>query len=145
MRKSWDAATPGSPNQTFSQQKMGSQSIHHITNLHTMCPANFQIWLSFDHNNIGHDHQQKLTAPEQIYPTCPALPKYTSVKLLHDLSGLPCVKDRLLSCGTRKLERISKNALVEDSITFNRVNSTWDRFPTPISVNKSVRSVFRLL
>ena len=34
------------------------------------------------------------------------LPKYISVKLLNDSSGLPYVKDRLLSCVTRILERI---------------------------------------
>ena len=62
------------------------------------------------------------------------LPKYIGVKLLHDSSGLPYVKDRLLSCATRTLERISKNPLVEESITFNRVNPAWDRFPTPLSV-----------
>ena len=62
------------------------------------------------------------------------LPKYISVKLLHDSSGLPYVKDRLLSCATRTSERISKNPLVEESITFNRVNPAWDRFPTPPSV-----------
>ena len=62
------------------------------------------------------------------------LPKYISVKLLHDSSGLPYVKDRLLSCATRTSERISKNPLVEESITFNRVNPTWDRFPTLLSV-----------
>ena len=44
------------------------------------------------------------------------LPKYISVKLLHDSSGLPYVKDRLLSCATKTLERISKNLLVEESI-----------------------------
>ena len=62
------------------------------------------------------------------------LPKYISVKILHDSSGLPYVKDRLLSCATRTLEMISKNSLVEESITFNRVNPAWDRFPTPLSV-----------
>ena len=62
------------------------------------------------------------------------LPKYISAKLLHDSSGLPYVKDRLLSCATRTLERISKNLSVEESITFNRVNPAWDRFPTPLSV-----------
>ena len=62
------------------------------------------------------------------------LPKYISVKLLHDSSGLPYVKDRLLSCVTRTLERIFKNPLAEESITFNRVNPAWDRFPTPLSV-----------
>ena len=63
------------------------------------------------------------------------LPKYISVKLLHDSSGLPYVK---LSCATKTLERISKNPLAEESITFNRVNPAWDRFPTPFSVIRPV-------
>ena len=71
------------------------------------------------------------------------LPKYISVKLLHDLSGLPYVKDRLLSCATRTLERVSKNPLVEESISFNLVNPEWDCFPTPLSIIRLV--VFRLL
>ena len=48
------------------------------------------------------------------------LPKYISVKLLHDSSGLPYVKDRLLSRATRTLERISENPLVEESISSNK-------------------------
>ena len=82
-----------------------------------MCPANFRIWLPFDHNNFGHNHQRNSTAPEHIYLACPGFTKIHSVKLLHDSSGLPYVKDRLLSCATRTLERISKNPLVEDSVT----------------------------
>ena len=50
------------------------------------------------------------------------LPKYISAKILHDSSGLPYVKNRLLFCASRTLERIFKNPLVEESITFNRVN-----------------------
>ena len=66
------------------------------------------------------------------------LPKYIIVKLLHDSSGLPYVKDRLLSCATRTLERIPKNPLVEESITFNRISPAWDRFPTPLFVVRPV-------
>ena len=66
------------------------------------------------------------------------LPKYISVKLLHDSSGLPYVKDRLLSCATKTLERISANPLVEESISSNKVNPAWDRFPTPLSVIRPV-------
>ena len=44
------------------------------------------------------------------------------------------MKDSLFSCATRTSERISKNPLVEESITFNRVNPAWDRFPTPLSL-----------
>ena len=37
------------------------------------------------------------------------LPKYISVKLLHDSTGLPYVKDRPLSCATKSLDRIAQN------------------------------------
>ena len=66
------------------------------------------------------------------------LPKYISVKLLHDSSGLPYVKDRLFSRATKTLERISENPLVEESISSNKVNPAWDRFPTPLSVIRPV-------
>ena len=59
--------------------------------------------------------------------------KYICTKLLHD-TGLPYVKDRLLSCATKSLDRIAQNPLVEESISRNRLNPAWDRFPTPLSV-----------
>ena len=36
------------------------------------------------------------------------LPKYICPKLLHDSSGLPYVKDRLLSCASKSLDRIAQ-------------------------------------
>ena len=62
------------------------------------------------------------------------LPKYICSKLLHDSTGLPCVKDRLLSFATESLDRIAQNPLVEESISSNRLNPAWDHFPTPLSV-----------
>ena len=62
------------------------------------------------------------------------LPKYICSKLLHDSSGLPYVKDRLLSCATKSLHRFAQNPLVEESISSNRLNPAWDRYPTPLSV-----------
>ena len=62
------------------------------------------------------------------------LPKYICTKLLHDSTGLPYVKDRLLSCATKSLDRIAQNPLVEESISSNRLNPAWDSFPTPLSV-----------
>ena len=62
------------------------------------------------------------------------LPKYICFKLLHDSTGLPYVKDRLLSCATKSPDRIAQNPLVEESISSNRLNPAWDRFPTPLSV-----------
>ena len=43
------------------------------------------------------------------------LPKYICPELLHDSAGLPCVKDRLLSCATKSLDRNAQNTLVEES------------------------------
>ena len=61
-------------------------------------------------------------------------PKYILPKLLHDSTGLPYVKDCLLSCATKSLDRIAQNPLVEATISSNRLNPAWDRFPTPLSV-----------
>ena len=62
------------------------------------------------------------------------LPKYILPKLLHDSTGLPYVKDRLLTCATKSLDRIAQNPLVEALISSNRHNPAWDHFPTPLSV-----------
>ena len=62
------------------------------------------------------------------------LPKYILTKLLHYSTGLPYVKDLLLACTTKSLDRIAQNPLVEASISSNRLNPAWDRFPTPLSV-----------
>ena len=58
--------------------------------------------------------------------------KYILPKLLHDSTGLPFVKDRLLTSATKSLDRIAQNPLVEASISSHR--HKWDRFPTPLSV-----------
>ena len=117
---------------------MGTQPIRHTTNLQTMCLANFRIWFPFDHNSFRHNHQRNSTAPEQFIRLALRLPKYISVKLLHDSSGLPYVKYRLFSRATKTLERISANPLVEESILSNKVNPAWDRFPTPLSIIRPV-------
>ena len=77
-------------------------------------------------------------APKQIYTACHSFTKYICFKLLHDSTGLPYVKDRLLSCATKSLDRIAQNPLVEESISFNRLNPAWDRFPMPLSVIRPV-------
>ena len=66
------------------------------------------------------------------------VPKYICTKLLHDSTVLPYVKDRLLSCATKSPDRIAQNPLVAESISYNRLNPAWDRFPTPLSVVRPV-------
>ena len=60
------------------------------------------------------------------------LPNYFLPKLLHDSTGLPYVKDRLLTCATKSLDRIAQNPLVEASISSNRLNPVFDRFLTAL-------------
>ena len=62
------------------------------------------------------------------------LPKYILPKLLHDSAGLPYVKDHLLSCANKSLDRTAQNPPVEASISSNRLNPALGRFPTPLSV-----------
>ena len=57
---------------------------------------------------------------------------YIVPRLLHDSTGLPYVKDRLLACATKSLDRIAQNPLVEASISSRRHNPGWDRFPAPL-------------
>ena len=62
------------------------------------------------------------------------LPKYFCLELLHDSTGHPYVKDRLLSCATKSLDRIAQNPLVEAPMSSNRLSPAWDCFPIPLSV-----------
>ena len=66
------------------------------------------------------------------------LPKYICPKLLHYSTGLPYAKDKLLSCATKSLDRIAQNPPVEESISSNRLNLAWNRFPKPLSVVRPV-------
>ena len=70
------------------------------------------------------------------------LPKYICPQLHHDSSGLPYVKDILLSCASKSLDRIAQNPLLEETISSNRINPVWDRFPTPLSVVRPVSLQF---
>ena len=80
---------------------------------------------SLDHNNIDMIIS-KIQWLQKFIWLALLLPKY---KLQHDSSCLPYVENRLLSCETKKLDRISKNPLIEES-TFNRFNLVWDLLPT---------------
>ena len=80
LRTSWVLQHQVPPHQTSNQQKMGTQPVHHTTNLQTMCLANFRIRLPFDHNHFGHNHQRNSTAPEQVYSACPAFTKIHQCK-----------------------------------------------------------------
>ena len=64
------------------------------------------------------------------------LPKYVSAHLIHEASGLPYVRERLITVGQNHLARMHANPLVEHTINSARTNIAWDRYKTPISILK---------
>ena len=112
----------------------------------------FQIYKQFVRTIFEYGSLSTITAPDYIISKIQwlqnkfirlalRLPKYICPKLLHDSTGLPYEKDRLLSCATKSLDRIAQNPLVEESVSSNRLNPAWDRFPTPLSVVRPPVSV----
>ena len=62
--------------------------------------------------------------------------KYVSAHLLHEASGPPYVKERLISVGQNQLARMHANPLVEHTINSATTNIAWDKYKTPISILK---------
>ena len=59
-----------------------------------------------------------------------------SARLLHEASGLPYVRERLIRVGQNYLARMRANPLVEHTINSARTNIAWDNYKTPISIIK---------
>ena len=64
------------------------------------------------------------------------LPKYVLARLLHEASGLPYVRERLITVGQNHLAKMHANPLVEDTINSARASIAWDKYKTPISILK---------
>ena len=64
------------------------------------------------------------------------LPKYVSAYLLHEASGLPYVRERLITVDQNHLARVHATTLVEHTVSSARTNIAWDKYKTPISIFK---------
>ena len=64
------------------------------------------------------------------------LPKYVSARLLHEASGLPYDRERLITVGQNHLARTHANPLAEHTINSARTNIAWDKYKTLISILK---------
>ena len=69
------------------------------------------------------------------------LPKYIYHKLFHDVGGLQYVKDKLLSCATRSLDRIAQNPPVKESTGFQHAQSSMGPFPNAFISSPSCKSL----
>ena len=70
------------------------------------------------------------------------LPKYVSARLLHEASGLPYVRERLVTVGQNHLARMHANSLVEHTINSAWTNIARDKYKTPISILKTSRLIY---
>ena len=64
------------------------------------------------------------------------LPKYVSARLLHEASGIPYVRERVITVGQNHLARMHSNPLVDHTINSTRTNIAWEKYKTPISILK---------
>ena len=128
------------PFKTISQQKVG-QSPSTLIQIYKQCVRPIFEYDSLSTITTSDNIISKIQRLQNKFIWLALrLPKYICPKLLHDCTGLPYVKDRLLSCATKYLDRIAQNPLVEESISHNRLNPAWDRFPTPLTVVRPGKS-----
>ena len=64
------------------------------------------------------------------------LPKDVSARLSHEASGLPYVRERLITVGQNHSARMHANPLVEHTINSARTNIARDEYKTSISIVK---------
>ena len=64
------------------------------------------------------------------------LPKYALAHILHEASGLPYVRERLITGGQNHSARMHANPLIEHTINSARTNIVWDKYKIPISILK---------
>ena len=64
------------------------------------------------------------------------LPNCVSARTIHEASGLPCVRKRLITVGENHLARMHSNPFVEHKINSARTKIAWGKYKTPISILK---------
>ena len=101
-----------------------------------MRKTNIRIWDCFYHNCFGNCDHKNTKSTEPFHQASTSPPKICVGSLLHEASGLPYVKERLITVGQNHLARMHANPLVEHTINSARTNIAWDKYKTPISILK---------
>ena len=122
-------------------KKWGPSPSHHNPNLQTMRRPIFEYGSLSTIPASDHIISKIQRLQSKFIRLALRLPKYICSKLLHDSTGLPCVKDRLLSCATKSLDRIARNPLVEGVNIFQQAQSCLGPFPNAISRGPSCKSL----
>ena len=101
-----------------------------------MYETNIRTWSNFHNNCFGYCHNQTAETAELFIRIALRLPRYISTRLLHEISSLPYVKDRLLAVATGQLRNSSRNPLVEHTI-YTAMSNDWIRIPTRLTLIKT--------
>ena len=101
-----------------------------------MCKTNIRMW-NFSTVTVSESVITKIQRVQNSFIMLAfRLPKYVSTRLLHEASGHPYVRERLITVGQNHLARMHANSLVEHTINSARTNVAWDKYKTPISILK---------
>ena len=73
-------------------------------------------------------------AQNSFFSLALCLPKYVLARLLHMASGLPYVRERLITVGQNHLAWMHANPFVEHIVSSARTNIASDKYKTPISI-----------
>ena len=101
-----------------------------------MCKTSIRIWGNFHNNRFGYCHHRTAEIAELFIRLALPLPEHVSTRLLHEISGLPYVKDRLLAIATGQLRNSFRNPLVEHTINTSMSND-WIHIPTLLTLIKT--------
>ena len=125
-----------SPSKDIGQQKVGSKSCNHFTNL--QCVRTIFEYGIVSTITVSESVINKIQRVQNSFiKLALRLPKYVSARLIHEAPGHPYVRERLITVGQNHLAMMHANPLVEHTINSARTNNiAWDKYKTPISILK---------
>ena len=116
----------------IGQQKVGPKSRNHFTNLQCVGPIfKYGIVSAITVLETVITKIQIQRVQNSFIRLALRLPKYVSAHLLHEASGLPYVRETLITVGQNHLARMHANPLIEHTISSART-----KYKTPISILK---------
>ena len=126
-----------SPFKDIGQQKVGSKSPTTILQIYKQCVRPIFEYGIVSTITVSETVITKIQRVQNSFIRLALrLPKYVSARLLHEASGLPHVRERLITVGQNHLARMHANPLGEHTINSVGTNIAWDKYKTPICILK---------
>ena len=121
------------------QQNVGTKPSNHFTDLrYKQCVRPiFEYWI-VSAITVSDTVINKLQRVQKSFIRLALrLPKYVWVRLLNETSGLPYIKERLISVGQNKFARMHVTPLIKHTINSVRTNMAWDKSHRPLTTLKT--------